>query len=305
MNVLIIGLGSIGKKHVNAIKTIDKTIKIYALRSSKEATNYLDVQNIFDLKEIETLSIDFVIISNPTSEHKQTIASLVKYKLPLFIEKPLTFKLDIKEIIEEVNRNVIKTYVACNLRFLDCLKYVKERLSTTPSLRINEVNIYCGSYLPDWRKEGDFRKSYSANAVLGGGVHIDLIHEIDYLYWLFGKPKNSFRHFRQNSSLQINAIDYANYILDYEQFTVNIVLNYYRRDSKRALEIVTEESTWNVDLLQNSVTINNQEVYSSTQTILDTYQQQIEYFIKNIDREGVLNNSINEAYQVLQICLEK
>ena len=43
----------------------------------------------------------------------------------------------------------------------------------------------CHSYLPQWRKK-NYKKSYSSNAKLGGGVSLDLSHEIDYIQWIFG-----------------------------------------------------------------------------------------------------------------------
>jgi len=305
MKILIIGLGSIGKKHVKAIKYILPDAKIYALRSTKNAEVHPGVTNIYNLVEIASVTIDFALIANPTSEHKKTIAQLIPFRFPLFIEKPISSSLDIEDLINSIESKGISTYVACNLRFLDCITYVKDKLSQTQSKKLNEVNVYCGSYLPDWRPNTDFRKTYSAIAMLGGGVHIDLIHELDYIYWLFDTPKEVRRNFKSQSSLAISSFDYANYLLDYEEFCVNVILNYYRKDSKRSLELVFEDETWNIDLLQNQITCNNQILFSSDQRIIDTYQIQMEYFIKCINEKNNSFNSISDAFQVLKICLDK
>src|SRR5690606_14944767 len=127
----------------------------------------------------------YIIISNPTFKHKETIVNLLPLGLPLFIEKPLFDKLDGEFLLHAIKEKNLITYVACNLRFLDCLKFIKDFIL---GKRINEVNIYCGSYLPDWRQGVNFREIYSANKDMGGGVHIDLIHEIDYANWIFGNP---------------------------------------------------------------------------------------------------------------------
>lgn len=302
MKVLIIGLGSIAQKHIQAIKSIRPDSDIYALRSSVNAGVIADVTNIYTTDELTNKNFDFIIISNPTALHYQTITGLLEYNIPLFIEKPLFDNLMADELIEGIKQKGILTYVACNLRFLECLLFAKRFLE---GKRINEVNIYCGSYLPNWRPGVNFRESYSANKDLGGGAHIDLIHEIDYAYWLFGHPDQVKKTFRSVSSLAINATDYANYLLAYDQFSVNIVLNYYRKDSKRELEIVFEDGTCLVNLLNNTVTWNEEIVFESAQKIINTYTSQMKYFIDGIANKNLSLNTAAEAYQVLKICLQE
>jgi len=305
MNILIIGLGSIGKKHVDVIKQLNQKTVIFALRSKKDADQYLDVINIYDSELIPSIHIDFVIIANPTSEHKKTIEMIIEYGLPMFIEKPIDSTLEIKKNVIRIVDKGLQTYVACNLRFLDCIWFVKDKLNSKQTKKLNEVNVYCGSYLPEWRANTDFRKTYSAIAELGGGVHIDLIHELDYLYWFFGLPNEVKRTFKSQSSLLISSFDYANYVLDYDGFCTSVVLNYYRRDSKRTLELVFEDETWMVDLLLNQIVCNNQLIFSSEQRISDTYKLQMEYFINCLNTKNNTFNTISNAYDVLKMCLEK
>jgi predicted dehydrogenase len=303
MKVLIVGLGSIGKKHVKAIKAIAPASEIFALRSRQNAEKYLDVTNIYNINEIVLSVYDFVIIANPTAKHKKIIAQMVPYGFPMFIEKPVHSSLDIKDEINAIDENGNLTYVACNLRFLSCIQFVKDKLTSTQIRKINEVNVYCGSYLPDWRPDINFRETYSANAELGGGVHIDLIHELDYIYWLFGMPGDVTRVFKNQSSLAITSFDYANYTLAYDGFCASVVLNYYRRDAKRSLELVFEDEIWNVNLLTNQISSNNEIIYSSNQQIADTYYEQMNYFINCIKWKKNTFNTIADAYNVLEICL--
>ena len=69
-------------------------------------------------------------------------------------------------------------YIAATLIGLGLIIPIYNNFNSHSS-EINEVNVYCGSFLPDWRQGEDYKKSYSANPELGGGVHLDLIHEID------------------------------------------------------------------------------------------------------------------------------
>ena len=159
MRILIIGLGSIGRKHLKAIQLILPDAEIFALRSNKEAKKNPCVTNIYSYHEIAPIIADFAIIANPTSEHKKTISKLIEYDIPLFIEKPLYSSLDIEELINSINKREIFTYVACNLRFLGCIQFVKEQLSLPQNKKLNEVNVYCGSYLPNWRPNNYFRNT--------------------------------------------------------------------------------------------------------------------------------------------------
>lgn len=300
MRVLIVGLGSIAKKHITALKSINPAIEILALRNSLGSDPYEDIVDIFDIDEIKGLEISFAIISNPTSLHESTIESLIPCGIPLFIEKPVFDSLNNQRLLEKIQEENIYTYVACNLRFLESLKFAKEYISNK---RINEVNIYCGSYLPDWRPNQNFRQVYSANKEMGGGVHIDLIHEIDYAYWFFDKPRQVIKNFSNASSLEISAIDYANYLLKYDTFCVSIVLNYYRRDPKRSMEVICEDGTLSVDILKNAVHWNNDLIFASKQGIPNTYLDQLNYFINNIKKKEYPFNDINEAYEILKLCL--
>jgi predicted dehydrogenase len=304
MKVLIIGLGSIARKHIAALRQINADVEIFALRSSPVSSHMDGVINRYDIKTISPHDFDFAIISNPTSAHVEIITHLLPFQKPLFIEKPLAHTLSGLENVINISKELnITTYMACNMRFLDCLQFIKNQIEKAP-LQVQEVNVYCGSYLPEWRTDIDFRKNYSANASMGGGVHLDLIHEIDYIYWFFGMPEKVHAVLKNNSRLNISAVDYANYCLEYSDFCVNIVLNYFRRDRKRILEIVMDNDTWTADLLTNTVYDRRKNIlFSSAQTGIETYTCQLEYFIKEILTNKSSFNTIEDGYNTLKICL--
>uniref|UniRef100_UPI0040486886 Gfo/Idh/MocA family protein n=1 Tax=Algoriphagus sp. TaxID=1872435 RepID=UPI0040486886 len=304
MNILLIGLGSIAKKHIAALIALKIDFKIYALRSNKNAETEEGIENIFNLEDVN-LVFDFAIISNPTHLHLEYIEKLAQKGIDLFIEKPAIHSLENADNLLRLIRNgKIKTYVACNMRFHPCITFLKNKIDSE-TLRINEVNVYCGSYLPDWRPGKDFRTIYSANASMGGGVHLDLFHELDYTTWLFGFPIKSQSVLRSSSSLNINSIDYANYILEYDSFTANIILNYYRKDAKRKIEIVLENGIYIIDLIKNVVIDNNGSiVYKNPNFVIsNTYYDQMNYFIDHLKSNTRPMNSFDESLEVLKICL--
>ena len=305
MKVLIFGLGSIATKHIEALRSIDSSVSIYALRSSKKSKQVEGVVDLYSLDDVQ-VDFDFILIANPTIHHKDTIRTALRFNVPLFIEKPSLASLqDSKEISQEISKANILTYVACNLRFHPCLTFIKDYLSASQKT-INEVNVYCGSYLPDWRAGRNFREIYSANADQGGGVHLDLIHETDYLYWLFGKPLSANRMLTHRSSLNISAVDYANYCFEYPSFSASVVLNYFRRDAKRSFEIVFEDETLLIDLIHSTIKrADGSLLFSSADTVVKTYRLQMEYFINCAQLKQKTMNTFDDSIEVLKMCLNE
>jgi predicted dehydrogenase len=303
MRVLFVGLGSIAHKHIQAINGISAGAEIFALRSSKKSLSPEGVTSIHALEELKSKP-DFVIVSNPTSLHADAIMQAARLEVPMLIEKPLFHSLDkAQEVMDVLNRKKITTYVACNLRFHPAIAFLREYLQNS-NKRVNEVNIYCGSYLPDWRPGRDFRTIYSANAEQGGGVHLDLIHEIDYCCWLFGIPPQTKTIRRNASSLGITATDYAHYNLLYDGFVATITLNYYRRDATRTIEILFDDTTWTLDLNRCTITdALGAKVFSADFKMSDTYIDQMKYFMRYVKERGTPMNSANEALEILKICL--
>lgn len=302
MNVLIVGLGSIGRKHLQVLKEIKPNITLFALRS-KQSKVEEGINNIYSLKDLPK-NLDFAIIATPTIFHKSSIKNLLPLQIPLFIEKPVLHKIDSEtsQIADYLKRNNIFTYIGCNLRFHPCIVFLKKYLQEINE-QVNEVNIYCGSFLPDWRPNRDFRKTYSAKTELGGGVHLDLIHELDYTYYIWGVPSRVNSILCSKSSLNIDAIDYAHYTLEYPTFTAAVTLNYYRKQSKRTIEVVLEKTILLVDIVSSTITDENGNlVFSEKTDQLKTLKLQMEYFLNAFHSSKTSINSFEESLNVLKIC---
>ena len=306
MIILIIGIGSIAQKHIKSIKKYFHDSTIIALRSSYESKKFVDVENIYDLNEIN-FKIDFVIISNPTYLHEKTILECIKLGCPLFIEKPVLSVLTNASILSKaINVSKTKTYIACNLRFHPAIKFLKQYISILED-KINEVNIYFGSNMPSWRPGKDYKQIYSSYKSLGGGVQLDLIHEIDYCVWLFGMPNKVCSLKRKVSNLEIDSEDFISYNLVYEKFTVNIILNYYRIDTKRTIELVCESDTIITNLIENSIysSVSKSLMYSESFEMSNTYDDQIQYFINSLENKIDLMNDFDESIEILKLALNE
>jgi predicted dehydrogenase len=308
MRVLIIGLGSIARKHVIALRKIRRDVTIQALRTTAgtgQAEADPGIDHIFSWDDV--VKPDFILISNPTAFHRAALERSLAYGCPLLIEKPVFDKLGKEEerVLEQIGRAGVNTYVACNLRFHPVIRFLKEYLSQHKD-KVNEVSVYCGSYLPAWRPGTDFTKGYSANPDMGGGAHLDLIHELDYLNYMWGLPEGVQSLLMNRSSLSIRAVDSARYLLDYGHFSASVTLNYFRRDAKRTVEIVSENDTLVGDLINCTVTRASDRAvlfHEADFNMAVTYAEQMEYFITH--KEGRMMNDIQEASEVLRVALPR
>lgn len=303
MRILIIGLGSIAEKHIKSILEINSKAEIYALRHDENINSLDNVINIYSLEDAPK-NLNFILISNPSSKHFDTIQSVLHLKCSLFIEKPVFTNLNgVDQLIQKINDHNILTYVACNLRFHPVIEYLKSELTKRKPI---EVSVYCGSFLPEWRPDNDYREGYSAKEELGGGVHFDLIHELDYTIYLLGNPSIVDSYLAKKSSLEISSMDIAHYVLEYPKTSAFITLNYYRPEPKRLLEIVWKDNIWFANLLTGEIRDErNNVVFSDKTKITETYNKQMKYFLNCIKNGIKPENDIESGVNTLKFCINE
>lgn len=301
MRALLIGMGSIAQKHLDALWRIEPDCEVFALRSGHSDRNNPKVQNLYSWDDVRP-GIDFVMICNPTSEHFEAIEKSANLGVPLFIEKPPLMDLKgAKELVRILREQKISTYTAFLFRFHPVIQWLRQNLK---GKRVLEIQAYCGSYLPEWRPNRDYREVYSAKAELGGGVHLDLIHELDYLIFLFGKPDDIMAYRSKVSQLEINSTDVAHYWMQYQSYNASVILNYYRRDAKRSLEIVMNEGTWTADLINSRIINSNGDVlFENDKPLSETFFHQMDYFLKGLKSKEPYMNSLEDSIKTLEYCL--
>ena len=211
MKILIVGFGSIGKRHAqNILQYTNNDIVILTKRKKIPSINGKSIKffNSLDLclKECPELAL----ITNETSLHIKFALKIAKKGIPLFIEKPLSNSMtDVLKLEKLVNEKKIFTYIGCNLRFHSCIKKIKSLLEKNSIGRVISVQVECGSYLPDWHPYEDYRNGYAARDDLGGGITLTMIHELDFLKWFFGDVKNIFGIVGKFSNLDVKTDDLA------------------------------------------------------------------------------------------------
>lgn len=286
--ILIIGFGSIGKKHFLNLKKIDNSFEIYFLCRKNQKINFEDAKFIHSLEKIELINPNFAIICNPSSMHIETAIFLANKKINFLIEKPLSNSLDrLEELNQIIKKNKIKAMVGYNLRFNRCLLKLKEIVASKSFGNILAIKIEVGQFLPLWRKNIDYRNYVSSQKRLGGGALLELSHEVDYMRWIFGEPISIVSNMQKLSSLEIDVEDYvtAEFILkiDGKNTMCSLHLDFLQHKKVRYCKVIFENSTLHVDLINNTIEMFSKEKLLFTineESDQDyTYIEEINHFI--------------------------
>lgn len=298
LRVCFIGYGSIAKRHISNLRRLfsdrERALVIDILRHEKSSVVDRNIDNIKYNKLDKKSLYDIIFITNPTSMHYQTIKKYYDNAKMLFVEKPLVSYRDINKI-KKLRLNSNRIYVACPLRYKKIIQYIKNNIDLKSVICVRAI---CSSYLPEWRKGIDYTKSYSANAKLGGGVRLDLIHEWDYIKYLFGKPKNIIYKYNKFSDLKIDTEDIATYIAEYNNKFVELHIDYFGRTSQRKLEIYLNDEVITADLLKNIIYFSKADKKLKFHEERNDYQiAELAYFIdlynNNVKNENNLIKSID------------
>ncbi|NBJ68073.1 MULTISPECIES: Gfo/Idh/MocA family oxidoreductase [Clostridia] len=307
MKICFIGLGSIGKMHLinltKIMRQLQEDMEVHAFRNTNRRLD-ANVEQLID-KEIyleENLHDDYDIafITNPTFLHFHSIKLMATKANHLFIEKPI-FE-DCHYRIEELGLTENGVYhVAAPLRFT---KVIEKLIELLAGEKIYSIRAICSSYLPEWRPRSDYRKSYSAKQSEGGGVALDLIHEWDYLTYLFGFPKEVYYLSGKYSHLDIDSDDLSVYLAVYPDKLLELHLDYFGKYKQRKIEVITKERRIVGDFLHHAITWSNGKKHVQIDGLKnDMYVAEMEYFLKNVWTNNTSGNNVDYAYEVLKLAL--
>jgi predicted dehydrogenase len=315
MNVLVVGTGSIARRHIKNLQELDEIKRIYIYSSRGIPPSGISDNKVFTQESLQNLQdVDFAIIANETHKHISVATKLAEQGIHLFLEKPVSHKLqEAQELKELTSEKSILVFVGYNLRFLGIIQFLKKEIEKGRFGKIFFAQIEAGQFLPDWRPGRDYRKVYSAFKNQGGGVALELSHELDYMMYLFGFPSQWNFFSKKVSNLEIETDDIFEGIFCFQKdFVCNVHLDYLQQTKKRSLKIVGSEGTADCNLLNKNLTLSRTDPDSGKLLIstiddeslfdLDaTYKDELKSFINTINRGSKPEISLHDGLQVLDL----
>ncbi len=232
MKILFLGLGSIGKRHLRILKGLTDA-EIISLESGRRQLSPAFIKEygiirLSDFHQAIKTHPDFAIIANPTYLHLNTALKLANAGIPFLIEKPVSDSLEgLDKLKKIVTQKKLPVMVGFQLRHHPGYKKMVEIINSGKVGQPLNLQGHVGQFLPTWRPEVDYRKSYSAKKDAGGGVILDLCHELDIAVSIMDQVESINCYCDHYSDLEIDTEDIADITMKHKYNRVShIHLNY-------------------------------------------------------------------------------
>jgi predicted dehydrogenase len=308
--ILVIGFGSIGRRHFENLKTLGyKKVFVFDTDKKKVKSQKQKIKSL-DKRTLENFDVAF--ICNPNSKHIETALKCAEAGLHIFIEKSLSYNLNgVTRLKFLCEKNKLINMVACNMRFHPAFQTIRKYIENGKLGRIHSISHKFGHFLPYWRPGTDYRKNYAAKKGMGGGIVLDDVHEFDLLFWLnnFSPVLKSFIIKSNSGVLEIETEDQAKAIFKFKSGVLGSVsCDYLSKKYVRRCFIVGERGNLNWEWNENIVWLENEK---GRKKILSTknydfnrmYIEEIKYFMESVAKKRETFNNVKTAESVLKYLL--
>lgn len=253
MRVLIAGTGSIGRRHIGNLQKLIPGCKFSLLRQGGVEDSFslnLGARVFGSIEDALSIDVDLAVVATPSALHIDLLPGLITERIPAYVEKPIVTAPSHSEEVRAVLGNKREGLSGFNFRYLPSLQRARDMIRNGMIGNVVRASLVAGQWLPDWRPSANYRESYSASTVLGGGVHFDLVHELDVARWFFGDFEVVKAVCGKLSDLEVESPDTAVILLAKRGGgpLVSISLDYVSRQRVRRYEFVGDRGTLIWDL---------------------------------------------------------
>jgi predicted dehydrogenase len=312
MKILVVGVGSIGTRHMNNLVEHGHEVHVVDVNREKLKMAASIAKGTFDfLDEALKIKPDVAFICTYSNDHITPALKCANAGCHLFIEKPLSLSLDgADELIEIIDKKDLISMVGCNMRFHPAISYINDTISNNPLFAKRLwANLEFGFYLPFDKK--DYQNTYKAKKSLGGNLIFDGIHELDYAVWFLGEPEEVICSKGIISSLKIDTEDCVDMIIKFKSGAVCTVhMDYLQHGYSRRCKVVCEEGTIVWDFVQGNIgviTTSEREWFWKDMELGISYNQmyvdEVSYFFDCISSRKETFNSVKQSLSVLKLAL--
>ena len=311
MRAAVIGSGSIGRRHVSALVARADVERITVVTSWEGGAAALpDDPRIAVIAPGKAFDADVAIVAVDTDRHVAAAIPLLERGIDTLIEKPLSHTRDgLDALASATAASGARAFVGYNLRFLPAVRLLRDLVSSGALGRVLYARFEAGQYLPDWRPGRDYRETYSASCARGGGVALDLSHEIDAMRFVVGDPRAASVVRRHVSDLEIDSDDLFEGRYDLAGGAIaSVHLDYLAPHRVRAYRVLGSAGEATCDIANGTLTVTHLGGEPTAETdpalfnVAATYPAQIDAFLAaHAGGDGDTLATLAEGTRVLEL----
>tara|TARA_B100001175_G_scaffold298527_1_gene289187 strand:- start:250 stop:1287 length:1038 start_codon:yes stop_codon:yes gene_type:complete len=213
INISIVGTGLMGLQHIKAISKSKKT-KLHSIvdivKNAKNLSKKYKVPLYSNVEELlQSKNLDAVIVATPNQLHEKHTVSILKKKIPVLLEKPISDNIkSARKIINVSKNNKTPLLIGYHRRHNIIVSKVKDIISSGKLGKIVSANVLCWIY-----KHKDYYKEKWRTRKGGGPLGINLVHDIDMISYLLGSIQyvqafttNKVRKFKVEDTASVSLI---------------------------------------------------------------------------------------------------
>ena len=312
MKTLIIGGGSIGRRHLRNLQSLGyRDITVLKRKNDTKFEKDNDVKVVSSYDQAAKYKFDAVFVCTPTSLHNEGLRFAVSQGAHIFMEKPLIHdRQGLLEAGRIIDGHKKIFFIGFMLRFHPLVRKIKGIIDEGSLGKAFSARLSFGSFLPYWHPWEDYKTSYAARKDLGGGVINTITHELDLIQYFFGNPDNVYCVSSNFNYLDINVEEQAEAIFTYDDKVVSLHLDYLQKDYDRNIQILFKEGRVNWNWHRNTIGIlrhrNEPRVIDSKGfDVNNLYLYEVKNFISLL-MENRINHPLdfNHAMENTQIMLD-
>jgi len=219
--VLVVGAGSIGRRHLANLRKLCPASRIVVLCRPESADDTLLTLGADHVVASLAAALDerphIAVIANPAPLHVSVAQQMADIGCHLLVEKPFSDRIDgVDRLIDTCDAKGLVLMVGYNLRFFPSLQEMASLIANDAVGRVLHVSAEVAQYLPDWRPNSDYRQGVTAQSKLGGGALLELSHEIDIALWMGGAIVEVAASLDRVGDLEIDTDDCVDLLLKFE-----------------------------------------------------------------------------------------
>lgn len=214
MNVLVIGLGSMGKRRIRLLRELYPDFGIFGVDG--RADRRQETQEQEGIECVDTVGtaqgryqIDASFVCTPPLSHSLIIRECLQNKWNVFTELNLVPE-GYEENIRLARENGCRLFLSSTFLYREEIRYIRSRVGR--DRRWNYI-YHIGQYLPDWHPWEDYTEFFVGNKRTNGCREIMAV-ELPWLTRTFGKVTGTHVLADQMTGLKIDYND--NYMIQME-----------------------------------------------------------------------------------------